>query len=497
MSMDENFNIIDDSWIPVVGMGRIGLGELFSNNDIKRLGGTPLERIAVFKLLLAIAQSAIELENEKEWGELGENGLRKAALEYLEKNHDLFYLYGDKPFLQLHSVKNAKLKPYGTISLITASGNNTVLTQTQTAKPLDDGEKALALVQLMSFAAGGKQVDNNVVLSQGYSLKTKSGRAGPALGYCGFLHSFFLSNSIIGSIYINLLTRKQIKDMGMFPGGLGVAPWAKMPVGEDDDIAKGLKESYIGRLVPMCRFVLLEDEGIRLTEGIKHFDYSEGVFDPSVAVNISAKTKAEVIWANPEKRPWLQLTSLLSFLSSQQTQKYECYQLKYVLPRLITLPSFTIWSGGVRVTNQTGEQYVKGANDFVDSEIQLDHSIFTDQARFFSKLTDSMKKLNDNWTILRQGILSYFGDQNVKDRTPVNKAEADFWNLSEDLFDELLLECEDTDSITKDSVVIRKSEAIAKNIFDLYCPRETVRQLEAWAKNRPFSKRTKNTNNAI
>ena len=58
MDTERQFNLVDDAWIPVVACGRVSLREAFARPDLTALGGTPLEKIALFKLLQAVAQAA-------------------------------------------------------------------------------------------------------------------------------------------------------------------------------------------------------------------------------------------------------------------------------------------------------------------------------------------------------------------------------------------------------------------------------------------------------
>ena len=55
MNAENRFNLIDEAWIPVVDVGLVSLNEVFSNADLKSLGGNPIQKIALIKLLLAIA----------------------------------------------------------------------------------------------------------------------------------------------------------------------------------------------------------------------------------------------------------------------------------------------------------------------------------------------------------------------------------------------------------------------------------------------------------
>lgn len=152
--MTENrFNLIDEPWIPIVDVGLVSLKQLFSRNDYRALGGNPVQKIALTKLLLAIAQAAATPEDHDAWAELGADGMAARCLDYLQRWHERFYLYAEQPFLQVPAIQAASLQSYGAVLAEIATGNTTVLTQCQTEKPLSDADKALLLVSLMGVWA--------------------------------------------------------------------------------------------------------------------------------------------------------------------------------------------------------------------------------------------------------------------------------------------------------------------------------------------------------
>src|SRR5699024_8946590 len=135
----------------------------------------PIQKMAVFKLLLAITQAAATPSDEKSWQALGVEQMARKCLIYLNKWHDRFYLYGEKPFLQMPKVvksvddrteKRLKAaKTSGQKKRVIATGapkgfgagfyadlpsdNNTVLSHTLIEKSLQDHEKALFILTLM------------------------------------------------------------------------------------------------------------------------------------------------------------------------------------------------------------------------------------------------------------------------------------------------------------------------------------------------------------
>lgn len=498
------FNLIDEQWIPVLCAGRVSLKQIFEDTGddpkLKRLGGDPLSKIAIFKLLLAIAQTAATPTNAEEWRNLEVQGLSARVLAYLSKWHDSFYLFGDKPFLQYPKVKlesdrihknEKKFAPLKQAALLPhiATGNTTVLTQMQNAYELSDAERAVLLVFQMSMCLGGKKPDKRISFTPGY--QKKSAPSGPGLGSTGFLHSFLTGSSILESVYFNLLTEQDISGIRTFEKGLGCPPWEQMPAGEDDEIAKALKASYMGRLVPMARFILLHDGEIYITEGIKHPDYKDKVWDPSITekkeeAKPTKKNKAKVktkktflLTADPAKRPWRDLPAILSFKDTG-SQVAGCLQLKFGLDKIFgpngAEKNFGIWSGGVRTKNTSGEQKVNGKNDYVDSDIEFSNDI---ESRYYKTYCSEMTALEDLSLDLCDAVESYYGDFGIDDpKVYVTSASEDFWELCGKYSQDMLNAVFSGDEAKLQSLR-NKFNSFALLVYDNHCSEETVRQIKS------------------
>lgn len=492
--MENRFNLVDEPWIPVVDMGRVSLLQVFSSSEFRALGGNPVQKIALTKLLLAIAQAAATPADEKAWVALGAPGLAERCVDYLKNHHDRFFLYGERPFLQMPAIAKAEVVSFGAVMPEVSTGNAKVLSQVQVQRTLDDAERAVLLVCLMGFALGGKKTDNKVILTPGYQGKLNdrgkpsTGKPGPSLAFLGHLHSFILGGNIQETIWLNLLTTSQIEQTKMFPMGVGIAPWETMPYGENCPTAQLLKTSLMGRLVPLCRFCLLDKAGFHYSEGLAHPGYLDGVTDPSVAVDFSGK-KPRVLWSDPEKRPWRELTSLLGFIEQGNPQGFQCLQVSTGLDRARdAMASFSIWSGGLRVSSNAGEQYVSGGDDFLESAVELPSEVVGEL--WYFHLKNEMEALDGVAKGLYGRVVGYFKEQKVDGKKNAAKMAAHathlFWQLCERKFQDLVNCCEDDEaSRTQRQILRRTFSAYLLQVYDQFCPRETARQLDAWAKCRP------------
>ncbi|MES9897395.1 MAG: type I-E CRISPR-associated protein Cse1/CasA [Sedimenticola sp.] len=490
MEQENHFNLIDEPWIPVVDVGRVSLRQIFTQPEYRALGGNPVEKIAITKLLLAIAQSAATPADDEAWANMGAVGLAHRCIQYLEKWNDRFWLYGERPFLQIPALKGSRTQPFGAVLPEISTGNTTVLLASQVEKPLSDGDRALLLITLMGFGLGGKKADNSIVLSPGYMGKTKpsgkptSGKPGAGVGFLGYLHSFLQSESLQKTLWLNLFSHQQIDSMSFYAAGLGDAPWEEMPVGEACPIALQMQQSLMGRWVPLSHFCLLTDAGLHYSEGIVYHGYKEGGIDPTVAVN-HTKKEPKTIWVDSEKRPWRQLTALLSFMGQTGNNRFDCYQISLNLTRARTHETtIGVWSGGLKVRGNAGEQYVSQTDDFVESLLLLKSQVLGEL--WYLQLAEEMSGLDQVAKRLYGATINFYKTQMVDGASQAAMSSNLFWQLAERLFQQMVDACESHDEASKTRKGLHQQFArLAHQAFDTVCPRDTARQLDAWAKCRP------------
>lgn len=488
--MENRFNLIDEPWIPIADVGRVSLGQLFGSPQYRALGGNPVQKIALMKLLLAIAQAAATPDDENGWQALSEADLAGSCQAYLAQWHHRFYLYGDAPFLQMPAIARAQVKSYGTVLAEIATGNTTVLSQGQQERALDDADKALLLVTQMGFALGGTKTDRSVRVRRGnkaeleaFKGKGKPSKPGPSIGFMGFLHNFVLGKTLHQTLRLNLLAHSDISSCALYPGGLGKPPWDLVPEGEDCDISKHYKTTLQGRLLPLSRFCLLTNEGLHYGEGLLHPDYAEGGIDPSIAIKRGG-SKPKILWVNPSKRPWRELTGLLAFLAKKG--EFECLQLRVAESRLRSHSGvFGIWSGGLSVSDKMGEQVIKAEDDYVESIVWL-HADVLSGTFWYTNLTAEMSALDALARQLYACVLGYYKAQLVDGKALAEQATALFWQLCERHAQNLLDHCDKGEENRMARYALRKTFAAnLRAAFDQLCPNQTARQLDAWAQNRP------------
>lgn len=485
-SIENRFNLVRERWIPIAGKGKASLMEVFSDHSMPAFGGNAIEKITLLKLSLAIAQAAYTPADDDGWRSLGPAGLAAKAATYLALHEDDFWLYGDRPFLQMPAIARARKQPAGALLPMIATGNTTRLFRSQIESTYSDGELSLLVVTIMNFALGGGKADNSIVLSPAYQGKNNvngkpvTAKGGPALGFLGYLHSFILGETIRKTLWYNLLTIQDINNMPYLSGKLGVPPWEMMPSGEDDSIARRSRESYLGRLMPLSRFILLAVDGIHYSEGILLPGHKEGAQDASVAVSTGNDPKA--LWTNTEQRPWRQLPALLSFFDIGSSDQFDCRLLRAAIPRISSSEqSFIVWSAGLKVSSNAGEQYVSGLDDFVESEVLLT-SAWLGQI-WFQKLKLEMEALKGLSKSLYGSITSYYKALNADGTGMAASASDSFWKKSEGVFQDLVAACGALEPEVL-GILRQRYARFAQDCYDQSCPRTSSRQIDSWAEHR-------------
>ncbi len=269
-------NLVNDPWIPIVFQdgktSLVSLDDAFAlGHKIRDLNALPHERISVMRLLICVAQAALNgPKTYDEWGKCREQ-IASLSQSYLQKFSDKFELFGERTrFLQLEglSLDNSKTKKKSKkeggdevlsakaetskLDLALASGNNHTLfdnAATAPSRTISKERLALTLLSFQCFAPGSLI---GVCLWNGKPLKGSSIHA-PCSG--SIIHAVIRENNLIGTIHSNLIT-KDDSQLVHGEGNWGVPVWEDMPRSQDDDASiKNATETYLGRLLPVSRVV--------------------------------------------------------------------------------------------------------------------------------------------------------------------------------------------------------------------------------------------------
>lgn len=485
-----SYNLCDESWIPIAGIKeKKSLRQVFSDESLQRLSGNPVDKIVIFRFLLSIVHASTPLPDFESWQTLTVNQISDNVLTYLEQHHDCFDLYGNKPFLQFPQLAElgGKASALGSMMVNIAEGNKVVLTEWNQFAGISNAEKPVLLLRSSCFACGGKKYDPKITLSSGLE-KGKTGIGGTLLGAYGLLHVYLLGNNLLDSLRINLLTDDEIKEIAAFPAGKGIPFWEKMPCGEKDERAKEYQDSYFGQLFPMDKFVLFKDNGIIKTAGISYQTDPLSMRDPALTL-VGEEKKQHFLNVKTEEHPWRELRALLAFL--RKDHSCQPYFLSMGLNKLRRQSPeiLTVWAGGMAVSSNSGEQYLSGMNDYVESEFTFPLSFMIPSS--LSRLCDIMECLDLHTKRLYASIASYYKEMNNKERNnELGKLQAAhgktlFWEQM-DLRSQKILELAFSDASAEEIEQEKKTDfAILCRIYNEICPNETPRQMTAWVQNNP------------
>ena len=482
--MKKEFNLATDSWIKLAGRPPVSLLDFFANDDAIVLGGTAIQKLVVFRLLLAILQASCSLEDEEEWKELTIEEMKALAINYLKLHIAEFALYDtEKPFLQHPqvTVKKEKLLPIGAFFPGVCVGNATVLYSSNILpETVSDQDTVYALLQLVTFGMGGKKPDQSIIFAPGY--EKKSAPSSPALGR-GWLHSFPLGDNIFETLKLNIFSEEKIEEIAFLKSGIGVPPWESMPLKEVGTEADAYTSSLLGWLVPISRFCRLEDGMVHMTSGVEYPKITTGLCDLSVStksVGSGAKKAISAVQAQTSCLPWRQLDAVMAYLGKGSALGCKSIQMR-------SQDAIGIWCLGMQVSDNSGEQFFSGWDDFVESTFTA-HKGWIGTV-FFENYLQEFCEINKLKGILYAAIMNYYKSMNAEDfgREFADRGVRNFWSYAEGLSLNFIRACAEGDPSKFQS---KFNELILKAYSDVG-PSLGIRQLMCYEQNKPRFKKVK------
>lgn len=470
-------NLTIDPWIPVIGgagrQRRVSLHDLFASaHEIRDLSVKPHEKIALLRLFICITQSALDGPEDSDAWEVCRDDIQPAVKRYLMKWQGSFELFGDGPrFLQLPGLTLAKEKSEGNpatkLDLTLASGNNASLFDNAAGdpRPADAGRLALTLVAFQCFSPGGRigvakwnGVDTSGEGSSNHAPCTPS----------SMLHTFLQGRTLLETIHLNLLTKEAVSDLG--PKYWGHPAW-ELPVtsARDKEAIANATGSYLGRLVPLSRAVRLDAGGreMVLANGL---DYPLApVFREPAATLVMRDDGPAILGVSLGRSIWRQLSAIVV----KRRSSTDLISGPLTLHNLDGSRSCTLWIGALATDKAKIEDVVEAAYD-------VPAGMFQDTGR---KLFEEGVALAGLWQeAVSKSVKAYAGTMKLEP-VPYEHARQHFWTATEQHVHLLLKLAEKPKEAgdLKASPWGLAAKASAHAAFEFACPRQTPRQIQAYA----------------
>lgn len=316
-------NLVTDPWLPVTNSEKkrcfISLNQLFGQpEEWLDLVLRPHERVSVMRFLICIVQAALNEQEEDEWDELL-NEMPKAGLNYIKKWQGSFNLFDEeKPFLQIADLEPFNKEPTSTTKLnfSLATGSNSTLfdhgginaNKDMLSRRLEDADLIVSILTFNNFSLGGLYPQ----ATWKNKSTLKSGVKDAPCASQSMLHCFVRKKSLIETLHANMLSIEQLEDR--FEGNVGVPVWEHFPESPvDNDAIKNATETYMGRLVPLSRWLkfLPDKKTMLMGDGFVYPVFPDFTETSSVVTVAKVKNKEEHrILGCKTTTPWRELSAL-------------------------------------------------------------------------------------------------------------------------------------------------------------------------------------------
>ena len=473
-------NLTLDPWIPaLLANGRrelFSLHDLFAQvHDLRDLAVKPHERIALMRLLICITQAALDGPADEDAWEQCQPLIQPHVRAYLDKWRGSFELFGDGPrFLQIPNLQPGKDSDGGNaatkLDLALATGNNSTLFDNfaGSARTQQAARLAVNLVAFQCFAPGGRI---GIARWNGRETAGKGSSNHAPCTPSSMVHTLLLGGTLLHTIHLNLLSKEAVIDN--FGSNRWGQPEWELPIEKAEDKAaiENATLNYLGRLVPLSRAIRLDDSGtfITLANGLEYPIYP--AFRETTATIIKRKDKEElaVLPSSTNRSLWRQLAAVS--VRRRSAADLTCGPLALV--HASNSENTVLWVGAL-VTDKAKIE------DVIDSSYSLPPGMFTEFGR--AAYEKGVAHAEEREGLLIQAVKAYANSLKVV-APAYNRARQSFWTRVEQdvfsLFD--LARNPDLVNGLPNCAWGKAVQAAAYAAFEQSCPRQTPRQIEAFA----------------
>jgi CRISPR system Cascade subunit CasA len=501
-------NLSTDPWLPVVfasgQSAHVSLGDIFARaHEIRDLSLRPHERIAVMRLLLCITHAALDgPANRKEWRTC-RNRIAAATAVYLAKTdiESAFDLFGDGPrFLQVADLKLSKSDEEeggspSKLDVALATGSNATIFDNAGGSDRRSNAQASAL-NLLTFQCFSPGGTIGVGLwggkpTLGWAKYPKPSPGQSAHAPClssSMLHTLLHGVSLLETLHLNLLN-KELVAQAIGDNRWGQPVWEQMPASAfDQPSVEKATRTFLGRLVPLTRAIRLGGDGdsVMLANALYFPAYDEGFREPTATIITKSDGEQRApLGASLDRAPWRQLQALtvrrfaqsgtggpLALDNLDGDEEFDLWvgaliadkakildTLESVFPHL---PSVLLEETGQRI-------YEGGVKYSEDAALRLRKAVFV----YHKKIGDGLDRPDA---------------KSRRDRLQ-SMASARFWTEVEQALPLLLALLKDPAELSLDDGYAKSSwgnviRQAARRAYELACPRETSRQMQAFVTGR-------------
>lgn len=471
-------NLTTNPWIPAIrtdgSRDVFSLQELFQGaHRLRDLALKPHERISVMRLLVCITQAALDGPvDEDDWQEC-EPIIQPKVAHYLEKWAASFELFGDGPrFLQFENLQPGKETDDGNaatkLDLTLATGNNPTL--------FDNGASEArrvhvlrAPLNLLTFQCFAPCNLIGAARWNGKDISRCTAKAAPC-AQASMIHALVLGSSLLETIRFNLLAKETVAD------SFGAEKWGKpvweLPVrhGAESSAIANATLTYLGRLVPLSRAIRLNPDGVSviLANGLEYPIYP--AYREATATIRKMDHETKLLPASTERGIWRQLPAIV--VKGRADGDAICGPL--ALCHNFGANSITLWVGAM-VTDKAKIEEV------LESVYALPSGMFSELGRVAYEKGVSFA---GKWEFaLRNALKEYAVTLKIVDPS-FTEATRVFWTRLEQHLSDLFFLAQNPDLIADlaASVWGRAVKTAAHDAYHQCCPRQTSRQIEAYAR---------------
>jgi CRISPR system Cascade subunit CasA len=494
-------NLTTEAWIPIVWAdgraGAVSLCEAFERGEeIRDLAVRPHERIALMRMLICIAQAALDGPLDYDDWKTCHPRIVPAVLDYLKRWRAAFELFGEgQRFLQVANLKKLGKKSNGDddegssvskLDLALATGNNTTLFDNAggSVRAFTPGELALMLTTFQCFSPGGRI---GVAL---WNREETPGKGSSDHAPClagGMLHALLRGDNALVTLRKNLMTKRQAEQF-FGEGCWGRPVWELMPKGlANAEAVRNANRTYLGRLLPLTRAIWLADDGrsLILANGIQYGSYEEDGWREPTATAVKREVKGQsmrvILRASTDKAVWRELHALTVKAVGDKPGGP---------PALQNVPEdepFDLWVGALvaskaKLVDTTESVFYSLPGAMLTEPAQR---VYEDGVKLADK---GGYRLGRAVSVYRNELGDHLDRPDMRSRRQQiqSKAAAHFWTAMEFAVPRLLEVAEHTEKLGSARELHktdwgRAVSSAMRAAFEVACPRETARQIRAYA----------------